>query len=246
MNAKQDGRRPAFLYKLRPAKVQRALRRRWFEHRVPRLELAPVPRLAHLGSSYGGWIVPDGLVDPSWVCYTVGIGGDITFDLALIERYGATVRAFDAVTGYVEEATADAGGEPRFSAHHAAIASADGPLRMQVTHDLGSRSVSSARLYESTEFVELPGRSLESLMSELGDGRIDLLKLDVEGAEYDLLEQLDLRALGVKVFATQLHHTGSVTAARELIARLSRQGFEPVAVRSAVKITFVDRALLQP
>ncbi len=228
------------LRNLRPAKVRNALRRRWFERTVPRLDMAPAPHgIVELGSSYGGWMLPEGIVEPSWVCYCVGTGGDISFDLELIDRYGATVRAFDAVEGYVQEAARDGAGHERFSAHHAAIATQDGPLRMQVTHDTGSRSVSAAGLYESHDYIELPGRTLPSLMAELGDSRIDLLKLDIEGAEYDLMAQLDLPAIGVKVFATQLHHTGSVAQARALIARLREQGYGPVACRSAVKITFL-------
>jgi hypothetical protein len=115
---------------------------------------------------------------------------------------------------------------------------------MQVTHDPHSRSVSSARLYKSHQFVELPGRTLPSLMQELGDDRIDLLKIDIEGGEYELLPTLDLRALGVKVLATQLHHTGTVRDAHSLIARLRDQGYEPVASRPVVKLTFAARELL--
>lgn len=241
--SREQGRR-ARLRRLRPAKVRNAVRRRWFEDRLSRLPLHEAPGLIDLGSPYGGWIVPGELIDPQWVCYSVGAGGDITFDLELIQRYGVTVRAFDAVAGYVEEAAEQAADEPRFSAHQAAITIADGPVTMQVTHDPQSRSVSSAQLYESIKFVELPGRTLRSLMDQLRDDHIDLLKLDIEGGEYQLLPRIDLRALGVKVFATQLHHTGTVREARELVAQLSRAGYEPVACRPAVKITFAARELL--
>lgn len=232
------------LHKLRPAKLRAALYRRAFEQILSRTPLRSAPGLRDLGSSYGGWIVPEGLIGEGWTCYTVGAGGDISFDLALVERHGATVRAFDAVEQYVQEAKATAAGEPRFSAHHAAIALADGPLRMQVTHDQQSRSVSSAGLYESAQYVELPGRSLPSLMAELGDARIDLLKLDIEGGEYEVIPALDLRGLGVGIFATQLHHTGSIGGARRLVAGLREQGYEPVACRPAVKLTFVRSELL--
>jgi FkbM family methyltransferase len=231
--------------KLRPSKIKNALRRRDFEYRVPRLRMSRPPHgLVELGSDYGGWTMPEGVVGSGWICYSVGAGGDITFDLDLIRRYGATVRAFDAVEGYVEDARREAAGESRFTAYHAALATSDGPLRMQVTHDEGSRSVSPAGLYESQRFVELPGRTLASLMAEIGDDHVDLLKVDVEGGEYDLLPGLDLPALGVKVFAAQLHHTGSVSAARALIAGLRDQGYAPVGCRSAVKITFLHSELL--
>jgi FkbM family methyltransferase len=232
------------LRKLRPAKVQNALRRRRFEYQVPRLTLHHIPGLVDLGSSYGAWTIPGQLVEPSWVCYCVGAGGDVSFDMELIQRYGVKVRAFDAVADYVTRACEEAGDEPRFSAHQAAIATSDGPIRMQTTHDPQSRSVSSAGLYESGDFVELPGRTLRSLMSDFGDRRIDLLKLDIEGGEYEVLPTIDLNALGVKIFATQLHHTGSVGEARSLIRRLGEDGYQPVVCRTPVKITFVHSDLL--
>jgi FkbM family methyltransferase len=227
------------LQKLRPSKVRNALRRRWFEYWLSRIDLIDHPGLIDLGTSYGGWTVPGELIGPSWTCYCVGSGGDISFDLELIRRYGAKVRAFDAVAEYVELAIERATGEPGFSAFQAAISTRDGPVRMQTTHDPQSRSVSSAGLYESGEYVELPGRTLPSLMHQIGDQHVDLLKLDIEGGEYDVLPSLDLDAMGVRVFAIQLHHTGTVRSARRLVARLRKEGYEPVACRRTLKITFV-------
>jgi FkbM family methyltransferase len=232
------------LHKLRPAKIRNAISRRWFEYQVPRLDLRPIAGLVDLGGDYGGWRLPVGSIDPSWVCYMIGAGGQISVDIALARDYGATVRTFDAVAEYVERAREQAAETPRITAYQAAIAIESGPIRMQVTHDPNSRSVSAASLYESKRFIELPGRTLRSLMEELGDQRIDLLKLDIEGSEYEVLPTIDLRELGVKVFATQLHHTASVSRARELIAELAGQGYEPVACIPAVKITFVHRELL--
>ena len=235
----------AGLRKLRPGKIRNALRRRWFENRISRVALHDAPGLIHLGhASYGGWTVPGELIGREWVCYSVGAGGDIEFDLELIRRYDATVRSFDAVAEYVDQARELGAGEPRFSAHQAAVATSNGPLRMQITHDSGSRSVSPAGLYESDSFVELPGRTLQSLMIELGDERIELLKLDIEDGEYEVVPTLDLPALGVKIFSLQLHHTGSVAEARALIELIRRQGYEPVACRDPLKITFALRDLL--
>jgi FkbM family methyltransferase len=231
--------------RLRPAKVRSALRRRWFEHQLPRhIQIRNITGLIELGSLYGGWILPGDLIEPSWTCYLVGAGGDISLDLELIQRYGVTVRSFDAVAKFVDSAREQAGGAPRFSAHHAAIAVQDGPIRMQVTHDPQSQSVSAAQLYDSHSFTELPGRTLPSLMAELGDQQIDLLKLDIEGSEYELLPTLDLPALGVKVLCVQFHHNGSVKDALSRIAWLRDQGYDPVACRPALKLAFARRDLL--
>ena len=115
---------------------------------------------------------------------------------------------------------------------------------MQLTHDPNSESVSPVGLYDTDSYVVLEGRTLPSLMEELGDSRAELLKLDIEGGEYDVIPALDLRALGVEVFATQLHHVASVARARALLAMLAAQGYEPVACHPAVKLTFVRRELL--
>jgi FkbM family methyltransferase len=193
---------------------------------------------------YGGWVVPAALIEPGWICYSVGAGGETSFDMELIKRYGITVRSIDPVPEYVEAAVEHAQGDGRLTAHQAAVATADGPLRMQITHDPNSRSVSPAGLYDTSSYVEFPGRTLASLMAELGDERIDLLKLDIEGGEYTVIPTLDLVRLGVKVFATQLHHTGTVRDAGRLVTELREQGYEPVACHPAVKLTFVRRDLI--
>ena len=234
-----------FPAKLRPAKIRNAVRRRWFEYQVPRTRFTDAPGIVDLGTTYGGWMIPAGLIEPGWTCYCVGAGGDVSFDLELIHRFDAkVVRAFDAVEALVDSAREAGAGEPRFSAHHAAIATRDGPMRMQVTGDSRSQSVSSAGLYESDEFVALPGRTLPSLMAELGDERIDLLKIDIEGGEYDVIPTLDLPALGVRIVSIQLHHVGTVRQARALIEGFRAAGYDPVACRPAVKLTFARRDLL--
>jgi FkbM family methyltransferase len=226
------------LRRLRPAKVRSAVRRRIFEWRLARLRPEPGPAIVELGSAYGGWKIPEGAVGERAICYCIGAGGDITFDLELIRRYGAIVRAVDPVQAYGAAAVEAAAGEPRFTFREAAVAVQDGPIRMQVHHEPVSHSLSAAGLYDTDRWMQVDGRTIPSLMREFGDDHIDLLKLDVEGSEYELMPTLDLVALGVTVFAIQLHHTGTVRDATHLIERLERQGFRLVAQRPTVKLTF--------
>jgi len=208
---------------------------------MSRLRPEPDDSLVTLGSDYGNWTIPD-IVEPSWTCYCVGAGGDITFERELIRRYDATARSFEPDEDYIRRAEVEPNQAARFSKHQVAIATADGPLRMQRTHIPGSRSLSPAHLYDTEDYVEVPGRTIRSLMDELGDERIELLKIDVEGGEYELMPTLDLPALGVRVFCIQLHHTGSVRQAHELIGRLREQGFPLVATDTAVRLTFARAA----
>ncbi len=61
--------------------------------------LSPTCRVSKVGGrssdGYGAWFMcTDGLGQGSGVL-SVGIGGDISFDLALVRRFGASVRCFD-------------------------------------------------------------------------------------------------------------------------------------------------------
>jgi len=230
------------LAKLRPAKIRGALRRREFEWRLGRLPIEPGPQIVELGTAYGGWKFPEGSVRAGQVCYCIGAGGDISFDLELMRRYGALVRAVDPVEAYEARALEAAGEDPRFAFRRAALTTIDGPVRMQSHHEPDSSSLSAAGLYYTDDWTEVPGLTLPTLMREFGDDHIDLLKVDVEGIEYELIPRLDLVGLGVRVFAIQLHHTGTVAQARALIDGLRRQGFSLVAQRPVVKLTFVRAA----
>jgi FkbM family methyltransferase len=229
----------SFRHKLRPAKARSALRRRYFEWRLRRLPLDEGPETVELGSTYGGWRIPAGMLRTGDVCYCVGAGGDISFDLELIRRYGAVVRAVDPVEAYEANALRTAAGEPNFSFRRAAVTTTDGPVRMQPHHETASRALSGAGLYDTDEWVEVAGVTISTLMRELGDDHIDLLKLDVEGIEYELVPTLDLMSFGIHIFAVQLHHKpGTTSDALRLIEGVRRQGFRLVAQRPVVKLTF--------
>lgn len=225
--------------KLRPAKVRSALTRRLFERRLGALDADPATPLVDHGTPYGGWALPADTVQPGWVCYSVGAGGDVSFDAALLEQ-GATVRAVEPVAEYVERARSALGdGAGRYTILEAALHGTDEPLRMRRHQDADSQALASTGLYETGEFVTVRGRTLGSLMAEFGDERIDLLKIDVEGAEYELVPTLDLQALGVRVLLIQVHHNQGLAAGRRLIDVIRAKGYRYVGQRPVVKLTFL-------
>ncbi len=213
---------------LRPAKVRNAIRRRLFEARVKQAELEPCSGLVHLGTEYGGWWVPGELITSEWLCYSVGTGADVSFDLALLRDYGVRIRAFDPFHVFGEMAVREANDDPRYSFHEVAIAPSDGPLEMFGRQDAEQGSVSAVNLYGiQTQHVK-EGRTLPSLMEELGDRQVQLLKLDVEGLEYEIVPKLDLAAMGVQVLCLELHHNEPARRALSLLATLARQGYTAV------------------
>lgn len=79
--------------------------------------------------------------------------------------------------------------------------------------------------------VEVPARTLQSLVSEIGASRIDLVKMDVEGAEVTILEQLavsELAAIGqfsVEFHCEPIFRFGLTERVEAVIRRLEGAGF---------------------
>lgn len=223
------------------AKLSSAARRRWFERRLARTEIEPYQPLAHVGTEYGGWWIPGDMLTPEPLCYSIGAGADVSFDLELIRLYGASVRAFDPFWIFREQAERQAAGERRYSFHEVAVTVTDGPVEMYGRQDEEQGSVSAVNLYGATTAFTKPGRSIASLMSEFGESSIDLLKMDVEGSEYDLLDTLDLRSIGVRVLCVEFHHNEPVKRAHTVISNILDQNFSTVARKDPMSFTFVRR-----
>ena len=114
-----------------------------------------------------------------------------------------------------------------------------GPIELFGRQDHEAGSVSAANLYRTTRAFTRPGRSLPSLMRELGDDIVELLKLDVEGSEYEVLPGLDLDRMGVEILCVELHHNERPGRARELLDDLRIRGFDIAARKDPTSFTLV-------
>jgi FkbM family methyltransferase len=216
-----------------------AVRRRWFARGLAQAPIRARDDLVHLGTDYGGWVVPADLIEPDWLCYCVGIGHDASFDFELMTRYGVRVRAFDPFHVFCRQAEEQAPDGSRYSVHTLALSAHDGPLEMFGSQDEERGSVSAANLYGASTSFTRPGRTLKSLMHEFGDDQVQLLKLDIEGSEYEVLPTIDLRAAGVRVLLLELHPNEPVRRARNLLATLRTVGYVPVHRKAPTAFTLV-------
>ncbi|MFD2082501.1 FkbM family methyltransferase [Actinopolymorpha cephalotaxi] len=146
-------------------------------------------RLIRLGSTYGGWWVPRSLLRPGTVAYCAGAGEDITFDLAL-HKAGCRVVTLDPTPRAIEHVRQVAPTDASFSFIPVGVWSYDGVLRFYAPKDTRHVSHSAVNLQETSTWFEAPVKTVRSLMTELRDDHIDLLKMDIEGAEYEVIESL--------------------------------------------------------
>ena len=195
------------------------------------------------GSEYGGWWVSPLDLTPGAVVYSVGIGTDITFDLSIIRAYGVTVHAFDPTPvslEFLKQQSLPAG----FSWHPYGLASYDGIATFHPPADPSHVSHSMLESNAGTRpGIEVQVRRLRTLMRDLGHSRIDVLKIDIEGAEYDVLSDILDTGLSIRQLLVEFHHRMpgvGINRTRQAVAALNAAGYRIAAVaESGEEISFV-------
>ena len=210
----------------RPAKIRNAVRRRYFRRRLAAVALDERLPMRWLGTEYGGWTIPAQLVKPDWVVYCLGAGVDVSFETELIRVGGCDVFSFDPTDSSAEHVAGLE--EPKLHFRQVAIWSRDGTLQMYTSPMPASTTLSAANLDVGRTTVEVPCRSLQSLMQELGHDHIDLLKYASRVAEYEDLRPRLLTKLEVKVLGFGFH-SASAAQALGLISDIVARGYAPVA-----------------
>ena len=197
---------------------------------------------ARLGAPGGRWTIATSGLGPETVVYACGVGTDVSFELELIDRCGVTVHAFDPTPLSVEWVAAQRF-PPAFHFHPYGVADYDGTARFAPPRKRKFASFSMVRGGGVGAGIEAPVRRLDTLCRSLGLPPADVLKLDIEGAEYAVLADLlagDRRPAQILV---EFHHRWREVGAgrtRQAIDRLRGAGYRVADVApNGLELTFV-------
>jgi FkbM family methyltransferase len=145
--------------------------------------------IVRLGSDYGGWWVPEELIPDGSIAYCAGVGTDITFDLALIELFGCEVWAFDP-TPRVIEWVAEQSTPPQWHFEPVGLWDRADTIRFYLPANPEHGSLSATNAQGTDHYIDAPVEPLDAIMRRLDHTRIDLLKMDIEGAEGRVLDAM--------------------------------------------------------
>lgn len=192
---------------------------------APSHDLLPI---AAAGIGDGRWrYVCRGLQKNS-VVYSVGIGEDISFDLDLVRRFGCEVHAFDPTLRsrrWLQRQRVP----PQFHAYPWGLAHFDGEANFRLP---SSHSVSFSLCAEGPAKAEHRAevRRLTTLMKALGHTQIDLLKVDIEGAEFDVVDDLVAAAPHIRQLLIEFHErlrpSGGGQLTERAVAKLRKAGYQ--------------------
>jgi FkbM family methyltransferase len=224
--------------------------------------------LSKRGTSYGGWTVPADInLHQDSVVYSAGVGEDISFDLELLSEYHCNILLIDPTpralvhfkeikSFYSSKTWKFTGGIQKDYKRHIENLTVDFSKIEYIKKALWDKE-------ESLKFYEPPNKnwvscsliprmggasyytvnaiSIRELMSRQGDDHIDLLKLDIEGAELRVLNSmLDDSIYPTYIcaeFDLKIKGKDREGLTEPTIQRLEQEGYEQL-INDKLNITF--------
>lgn len=154
-------------------------------------------------------MVPVAMLGADSICYCAGAGEDISFDVGLIRRFGCQLFSYDPTPRAIEYVRKTASDIPQYHFFPIGLWHKAEILKFYAPADAQHVSHSIVNLQKTERFFEAPCERLSVLMQQNRHPRADLLKLDIEGAEYKVLESVIEDRLDIGIICVEfdeLHH----------------------------------------
>lgn len=188
-----------------------------------------------------GWPTPIAAISAGDIVYSGGVGEDLGLETALADRHGASVWAFDPTPRSIRYVEKVGFNGPRRTFVPVGLWSTDTTLRFHAPRDDRHVSHSVTQTQGGSGFFDAPCRSLPSVMKDLGHDHIDVLKLNIEGAEDEVLRAMLAAGIKPRVLMISWEGKRALGKARSFTRRLRDEGYG-MAGRSTWSCAYVRRA----
>lgn len=182
------------------------------------------------GSDYGGWVILADSLQPSAHVISAGLGHDLTFDLSVIGKYGCHVIGYDPdPKAYAFHDHSQFPKEFEWRKQGWGARTSEMKMFRPPRQDWVSGTIVEGAIRHSSEYDFVEIRDIAEVLHET-PGDIDLVKMDIEGAEYAVIDRLIESGVihRVKQLLIEFHHgaryRGSDT--KRCVENIRRAGFE--------------------
>jgi len=156
-------------------------------------------------------------LDAESVVFDVGgFAGQWASDI--VAMYGCRVEVFEPVPDYAADIEHRFARNPLVTVHASGLASESGTVTLELSGDASSH----ARAGSGDATLTVALESVEEAMDAMPDGRVDLMKINIEGAEYDLVDHLISSGLIARIRELQVQFHLFVPDARPRLDALRR------------------------
>ena len=198
------------------------------------------------GSKHGGFFLMPELLNSNSVVYSFGIGVDISFDTEIINKHGCTVYGFDPTPKSIKWIESSKRPDKfHFLPYGISNKTGSATFYLPVNENHVSGSLAETEVVSSSKKVEVPMKSFNDIIKELKHEKIDVLKMDIEGAEYDVLPDIMKQNISINQIQVEFHHrlfSGGNKKTKDAVELLKNNGFDLYAIsKTGEELSFVKR-----
>ena len=197
------------------------------------------------GTLYGGFYIYPEFLNEKSIIYSFGLGTDISFDKAIIKKHNCNVYGFDPTPKSIAWIKNQDLPE-KFIFRDYGISNSEGIVDFFLPKNPENISGSYViqRNINYKEKVKVKMKSLSDIINEFGHKNLDVLKLDIEGAEFDVITNIIDSGISISQllveFHTRLVENGKVKAI-QAIRNLKSKGFEIFAISDSFEeVSFIN------
>jgi FkbM family methyltransferase len=201
------------------------------------------------GNQYGGFNLNPNLINENSIVYSFGIGEDISFDEALIDTHKCHVYGFDPTPKSIDWCSKQVLPE-NFHLYEFGISDKTGKVLFHLPKN--NEHVSGSLILQNNvsnkHFIEVEMKSMTEILKILKHEKIDVLKMDIEGSEYDVIKSFLKSGIQINQMVIELHERlfeNGKEKTIELVNNLNSCGYEIFAISDSYEeISFIRKNAL--
>lgn len=197
------------------------------------------------GSSYGGFFILPDLLDKDSIIYSFGIGEDISFDEVLLEKFNCNIFAFDPTPKSIKWISKKNIIHPKFKFYPFGIDIVSGNVEFLLPKNdsfvSGSAILNSN--VDSNKKIVVQMKNMYDIISDLKHKKIDVLKMDIEGSEFKIIENILNSNIEIKQILIEIHERffdNGLLLTKNLLKMLDKNGYKLFGVSPSMEeLSFV-------
>jgi FkbM family methyltransferase len=163
------------------------------------------------GNDYGGFYVCTEIVNlnsnDEIIVYSAGVGEDVSFDMDVVKEFGkCKIFAFDPTPKSIEWVKRqDLPVNYRFFPNGISTKTGEQKMYLPKNKDFVSGSIYESRHLSTDNYIIVQMKSIDDILKENGHKYIDIIKMDIEGSEFSVIEHLKFHEVNCGQFLVEFH-----------------------------------------
>ncbi|MCT4590191.1 MAG: FkbM family methyltransferase [Carboxylicivirga sp.] len=197
-----------------------------------------------MGSKNGGFYLHPHSINENSIVYSIGIGEDISFDQAIIDTFGCKVYGFDPTPKSIEWVKNNVSNNNFiFEPVGIGVETGTSTFYLPKNEQHVSGSLSHNDVTDKSQAIEVKIKRFIDMARAHNHHTIDVLKMDIEGSEYDVMPDILDSDIKINQILIEVHHRlipNGNAKTKNLIKLMNQNGYKVFAVSDlAEEISFI-------